>query len=380
MPESRRRSPEELLAEIEREHLGKLRIYLGAAPGVGKTYTMLGEAQYLRETGVDIVVGVVDTHGRPDTAAKLAGLECIPPKVIEYRGITLEELDVPAIVARRPEIVLVDELAHNNPPGSLHQKRYQDVEEILAAGIDVWSTVNIQHVESLNDVVKQVTGIRVQETIPDRIVRDASEVRLIDLTPEELIERLKQGKVYKSTVVQHALKNFFRTGNLHALRELALRVVAESTDDRLEDYMASHDIRGPWPANERIMVCITPSPTGSWLVRRGARRAQRLKAEFYVVYVRTENFPPETERGLAEHVQLARRLQAKVVELRGEDTALTILNFAREHHITEIIMGQSNRSRWQEFRRGSVINRVLRGAGPIDVLVVAPEQISRPVR
>lgn len=374
MSEPRRRSPEDILADIAREGSGQLRVYLGAAPGVGKTYTMLVEARALKASGVDVVVGIVDTHQRRETDAQLSDLERIPPRKLDYRGIWVEELDVAAIIARHPQVALVDELAHSNVPGSQHQKRYEDIEEILAAGIHVWTTVNIQHLESLNDVVKQVTGVRVKETVPDRVLREASEIRLIDLTTEELIDRLKQGKVYQPTVIPHALKNFFRQGNLDALREMALRVVADSTDDRLEHYMDAHAIPGPWPVNDRIMVCITPSPSGDRLIRRGVRRAQRLKAELYVTYVRRPSISVEEAKNLASHVQLARLLEAKVVELQGEDIAETLLAFAREHHITEIIMGKSHRTRWEELRHGSVINRVLRGAGTIDILVVAPDE------
>ncbi len=374
MNEPPRRTPDEILAAVQREGQGQLRVYLGAAPGVGKTYTMLQDARLQKTAGLDVVVGVVDTHKRADTAALLDGLEQIPPRRVEYRGIWVEELDVAAVLARRPEVVLIDELAHSNIPGSPHPKRYEDVEDILEQGIDVWTTLNIQHLESLNDVVKQVTGVRVRETVPDRIVRDAQEVRLIDLTTEELIDRLKAGKVYQPHVVPHALKNFFRAGNLHALREMALRVVADNTDDQLEDYMDRHDIAGPWPVNDRILVCITPSPSGDRLIRRGVRRAQRLKAELYVVYVRRHQLTVEQEKILAAHVQLARQLEAKVAELRGERVAEAILAYAREHHITEIIMGKSRRSRWQELREGSVITQVLRGAGSIDVMVVAPNE------
>ena len=374
MNEPPRRTPDEILAAVQREGQGQLRVYLGAAPGVGKTYTMLQDARLQKTAGIDVVVGVVDTHKRADTAALLDGLEQIPPRRVEYRGIWVEELDVAAVLARRPEVVLIDELALSKIPGSPHPKRYEDVEDILEQGIDVWTTLNIQHLESLNDVVKQVTGVRVRETVPDRIVRDAQEVRLIDLTTEELIDRLKAGKVYQPHVVPHALKNFFRAGNLHALREMALRVVADNTDDQLEDYMDRHDIAGPWPVNDRILVCITPSPSGDRLIRRGVRRAQRLKAELYVVYVRRHQLTVEQEKILAAHVQLARQLEAKVAELRGERVAEAILAYAREHHITEIIMGKSRRSRWQELREGSVITQVLRGAGSIDVMVVAPNE------
>ncbi len=376
MRDESRPSPEEFLERIRAEGRGELRVYLGAAPGVGKTFTMLQDARLLREHGVDVVVGIIDTHKRADTAALLDGFEQVPLERQQYRGIWVEELDVPALLERHPDVALIDELAHSNLPGAKHAKRYEDVEDVLQAGITVWTTVNIQHIESLNDVVKQVTGVRVRETVPDRVVREADEVRLIDLTPDELIDRLKQGKVYQPHVIPHALKNFFRAGNLSALREMSLRVVADSTDDQLETYMDEHGISGPWPVNDRVLVCITPSPSGDRLIRRGARRAQRLKAELYVVFVRQRMLSVAEEKQLAIHVQLSRQLEAKVVELKGDHVAETLLDFAREHHITEIIMGKSRRSRWDEMRHGSVITKVLRGAGHIDVMVVAPDEPS----
>ncbi|MBX5466659.1 MAG: universal stress protein [Firmicutes bacterium] len=371
----KRRTPEQILEDIRRMSRGKHRIYLGAAPGVGKTYTMLRDAHEAKQQGVDVVIGIIDAHDRAETAALIPGLEQVPLLPATMKGVPVWELNVDAVMTRGPDVVLVDELAHTNADGMRHLKRYQDVEELLAAGINVWSTLNIQHLESLNDTVRQITGVKVRETIPDSVVRGAEEVRLIDLTPEALIDRLKRGKIYQGATIDRALQNFFRTGNLTALRELALRVVADDTDERLERYMHHHAIEGPWPTHDRIMVAITPSPNGARLIRRGYRTVRRLKAEFYVVYVRPSDrrLSEDDERRLAQHFDLARQLGANVVELRGSHIARTLVQFAREHHVTEIVMGESLRTRWQEIWRGSVINEVLRLTSNIDILVVGRE-------
>ncbi len=372
----KRRTPEEILQEIRRMSRGRHRIYLGAAPGVGKTYAMLSDAHGAREQGVDVVIGIVDTHDREETLAMVQDLEVVPLRQTVHKGLPVGELDVPAIMERAPDLVLVDELAHTNPQEAVHPKRYQDVEDLLAAGIHVWSTVNVQHMESLNDTVRQITGIQVRETIPDSIVKDADEVRLIDLTPEALLDRLKRGKVYQRNINQ-ALQNFFRAGNLTALRELALRAVADDTDDRLESYMHRHAIEGPWPTQDRIMVAVTPSPNGARLLRRGYRTARRLKGEFYVVVVRPEGqttFAEEDETRLGSHLTLAEQLGAHVVQLHNNNIAHALVQFAREHHITQMVLGESLRTRWQEIWRGSVISEVLRQTSNIDILVVGHER------
>jgi two-component system sensor histidine kinase KdpD len=373
----KRRSPEEILEDIRRMSRGRHRVYLGAAPGVGKTFTMLGDAHTALDEGIDIVSGIIDTHGRDETAELMNGLELIPLAQMTYKGLDVGELDVAAVLARGPDVVLVDELAHTNADHSKNMKRYQDVEDLLAAGINVWSTLNIQHLESLNDTVRQITGVRVRETVPDSIVREANEIRLVDLTPEALIERLKRGKVYQGRRIDQALQNFFRTGNITALRELALRVVADDTDDRLENYMNRHAIDGPWPTHDRIMVAVTPSPNGARLLRRGYRIAQRLKGEFHVVVVRPADggaFAPNDEQTLTSHINLARQLGAQVFELRNNNVPRAIVTFAQEHHVTEIVMGESLRTRWQEAFKGSVINEVLRQMSNIDILVVGHER------
>jgi two-component system sensor histidine kinase KdpD len=255
-----RPSPEAFLAAAKQEGRGRLKIFLGAVPGVGKTYAMLEAAQVRKHEGIDVVVGVVETHGRTETEALLHGLEIIPRRKIEYRKRTFEEMDLDAILARRPQLALVDELAHTNIPGSRHPKRYLDVEELLAAGIDVYTTVNIQHLESLNDTVAQITGTRVRETIPDRVLDGAAEIELVDLSPDELLQRLREGKVYVPEQAQRAIQRFFRLGNLTALRQLALRRTAERVDEQMQTYMQAHAIPGPWPAGERLLVCVSSSP------------------------------------------------------------------------------------------------------------------------
>lgn len=372
----KRRTPEEILEDIRRMSRGKHRIYLGAAPGVGKTFTMLADAHIAQEQGVDVVIAVVDTHGRQDTADLIEGLELIPLKQTMHKGLEVGELDVEAIMARGADLVLVDELAHSNAETSKRNKRYQDVEDLLAAGVNVWSTLNVQHIESLNDTVRQITGIRVRETVPDSFVKQADEIRLIDLTPEALIERLKRGNVYQGRAIDQALQNFFRKGNITALRELALRAVADDTDDRLEDYMHRHAIEGPWATHDRIMVAVTPSPNGSRLLRRGVRIVRRLKAEFYVVVVRSPDrkLTKSDEATLQAHMDLAKSLGATVIELTDMHVSRALVRFAREHHVTEIIMGESLRTRWQEFVHGSVINEVLRQTSNIDILIVGHEK------
>ena len=282
-----RPSPDALLAAAQQEQRGRLKIFLGAAPGVGKTYTMLEAAQVRTREGVDVVVGLVETHGRPETDALLQGLDIIPRRTLAYRKKSFEDMDLDAILARRPHLVLVDELAHTNIPGSRHPKRYLDVEELLSAGIDVSTTLNIQHLESLNDTVAQITGARVRETIPDSVLDRAAEIELVDLSPEELLQRLREGKVYVPDQAERAMQRFFRLGNLAALRELALRRTAERVDEQMQTYMQAHAIPGPWPAGERILVCVSPSPLSSRLVRAARRMADRRRAEWIAVYIET---------------------------------------------------------------------------------------------
>jgi two-component system, OmpR family, sensor histidine kinase KdpD len=372
-----RPTPEALLAVCNQERCGKLKVFLGAAPGVGKTYEMLlsgHEKMRLRE---DAVVGILETHGRPETEVLLIGMEVIPRKRVEYKGHALDELDLDALLARHPKIALVDELAHTNAPGSRHAKRYQDVEELLAAGIDVYTTVNVQHLESLNDVVAKITGVRVRETVPDHVIEQADEIELIDITPGELIQRLQDGKVYVPHLVRQALEHYFSPGNLTALRELALRVTAQRVDAQMLAYMQAHAIRGPWAAGERILVAINESPTGRQLVRSAKRRADQLRCKWTALYVQTprhHRLSDEERDRIAYSLRLAEKLGGEAVTLPGWDIVQTLLDYARQHNATQIILGKSRRSRWFEWVHGSVVQEIVRGAGDITVSVFAGEE------
>jgi two-component system sensor histidine kinase KdpD len=349
------------------------KIFLGYAAGVGKTYTMLAEAQRRCSRGEDVVIGFVEAHKRPETIALEKGLDRVPTKKIEYRGAFFEELDTDAVIVRHPQWVLVDELAHTNVPGTRHEKRWQSVEEILDAGIGVISTVNVQHFESLNDTISQITGVHVRETVPDRILDEADEVVLVDITPEALINRLKRGVIYDAGKVPKALANFFRKGNLVALRELALRRTAEEVDEDLEEFLVEHDVDKTWGAAERVLVTVTPRVVGAKLVRRGYRLARRMNGRFWVMYVR----PPgvrlsgKEEQVLKELFYLTVDLGGEVVERAGADPAAEIVEFANAHQVTFIVMGQSARSRLDEVMRGSIISRVMRETRNIDIVVVA---------
>ena len=370
-----RPSPEALLAEAAQEGRGKLKIFLGAAPGVGKTYEMLQSARRRRAEGVDVVIGVVETHGRKETEALLEGLEIVPRRRIAYEGRTFTEMDIDAVLARRPQLVLVDELAHTNAPGSRHPKRYLDVQELLAAGIDVYTTVNIQHLESLNDVVAQITHVRVRETVPDQIV-DQAEVEVIDLTPDDLIQRLREGKVYVPEQAERAIRHYFSPGNLTALRELALRRAAERVDEQMVNYMQAHAISGPWAAGERVLVCINEEPGATQLIRYAKRVADRLRGPWTALYVETARHQrlSEAERDrIAEVMRLAEKLGADTITVPGQRIADDVLAYAHENNATHIIIGQSLRSRWFELLHGSVVRDVLRKAGNISVHVIAGE-------
>lgn len=366
----RRPSPDELLRQAERERRGKLKIFLGSAPGVGKTYEMLVTAQARRREGVDVVVGLVETHGRVETAELLDGLEQIPRLEVEHRGIRLTEMDLDAILARRPKLVLVDELAHTNAPGSRHPKRYLDVEEILGTGIDVYTTLNIQHVESLNDIVARITRIRVRETVPDGILDTADDIEVVDISPDDLIQRLKEGKVYVPKTAERALQHYFAPGNLTALRELALRRTAQRVDEQLLSHMRLHAIRGPWAAGERIVVCIRESTRAPALVRQAKRMADRLHAPWTALYVETARghrlSDAERDR-IAECQRLAERLGGEAITVPGQDVADEVLRFARENNVTQIIVGTSTRVRWFDRLRGSVAQDLVRKAGGINV-------------
>jgi two-component system sensor histidine kinase KdpD len=378
MGEVPRPNPDELLARIHaEEHVqarGKLKIFLGYAAGVGKTYAMLEAAHQRRAEGVDVVVAYVDTHGRAETEAMLQGLEVIPRRQVEYRGISLAEMDVDQVVARRPQLALVDELAHTNAPGSRHAKRYHDVQELLSAGISVYTTLNVQHLESLNDVIAQITGIVVRETVPDLVVDDATDIELVDLPTEELLHRLKEGKVYVPEQAARAIEKFFRTGNLTALRELVMRRAAERVYEQMQDYMQTRAIPGPWPTKERLLVCVGPSPFSERLIRSTRRLADELDAEWFAVYVETgshSHLPQSHKDRVTRALQLTEELGGKAVTLPGYSIAEAVLDYARKHNVTKIVAGKSVQPRWRELVRGSVVDQIVRQSGPIDVYVVS---------
>ena len=368
-----RPSPEALLEAAAREDRSRFRLFVGAVPGVGKTYAMLEAARERRKEGVDIVVGVVETHGRAETQALLEGLEVVPRRVVPYRGQRLSEMDLDAVLARRPAIALVDELAHTNAPESRHPKRFLDVEELLDAGIEVWSTVNIQHLESLNDVVAQVTGVRVRETVPDGVLDRADEVRLIDLSPEELLERLRDGKVYIPEQAERALQHFFQPAQLAALRQLALRETAEHVDEQMQAQRRAQAIPAVWPVAERIVVAVDGGPRSESLLRTARRVAERRDVPWMAVFVEPPRFPmlPEAEREqVARVLQMARQLGGEVATLSGPRVAEEILRHAREHNASEIVMGRSSREGWRGWLHPSAVAEVVRRSGPIEVRLV----------
>ena len=376
-----RPSPEALLETARREdsRAGRLKIFVGAAPGVGKTYEMLQSAHARLKAGADIVVGVVETHGRAETEALLKGLEVLPRKRLSYKDQTLEEMDLDALIARRPQIALVDELAHTNAPGSRHPKRYLDVEELLSHGIDVYTAVNIQHIESLNDVVAQITHVRVRETVPDSVFDRADAIELIDLTPDDLIQRLKEGKVYVPKQAERALEHYFSPGNLTALRELALRRTAERVDEQLLTHMQANAIAGPWAAGERILVCLSEDPRAAGLVRYTKRLADRLHAPWTAISIETRRslqLTDEQRDRLADTMRLAEALGGEALAIPGVGRRIAddVINFAHANNVTQIIIGKSTRSWWFELIRGSVVHDLVRRAGNISVNVIAGDE------
>lgn len=371
----KRTSPEKALEVCKIQDRGHLKIFIGYAPGVGKTYSMLNEANRRLKRGQDIVIGYVESHKREETDSQIGELEIIPRKKIEYNGVIMEEMDTDAVIARKPQTVLVDELAHTNVPGSKNKKRYEDVEEILCHGINIITTMNIQHMESLNDVVRQITGITVRETIPDYIVQHADEVVVVDITPDALQNRLKRGNVYNPDKIDNALKNFFRKGNLNALREIALRQTAEEVDEDLAEYMKEQGIKDNWRTVERVMVCISPSPSAKKLIRRGARIAKRYKCEWTVVSVNCTHrlapkMTPKNLEMLEAHYKLARQLGAEVVTLTGKSISAELTRYAQEKHITQIIIGHATRTKLQTIIRGSTVTKLLRRSKNIEIHVI----------
>jgi two-component system sensor histidine kinase KdpD len=374
---------------------GRLRVYLASAAGAGKTYAMLNEGHRREGRGTDVVVGYVETHGRPQTQAQVGDLEILPRKKVTYRGVTLEEMDTEAIIARYPKVVLVDELAHTNVPGSKHTKRYQDVLEILDAGIDVVTTLNIQHLESLNDLVASITGVRVRETLPDWILDQAVEVELIDISPHALRQRMKHGNIYPRDRIETALNHFFSEGNLTALREIALRRTAEKTEEQLQQYMTEHGIQRVWAAGERVMVGFDARPHTRQVIRDAWRLAHALHADLIAVWIEPEGYPAftskligwlrygsdvklhreEARQRLEEHAVLAEDLGAKVIRTKSNDIAMTFVELAKEYQVTQIVLGQPARSRWEEILRGSIINRILRLSTDIDIHLVPHSRV-----
>jgi len=373
--EYKRTTPEEALKAVNCQYRGQLKVFLGYAPGVGKTYSMLNEANRRFNRGKDIVIGYIESHQRIETDNQIGNLEILSRKKIKYNGVVMEEMDTEAIISRKPQVVLVDELAHTNVPGSKYTKRYEDVEEILSSGIDVMTTLNIQHLESLNDVIKQITGITVRETIPDQIVNQSDDIVIVDIPPEALQKRLKRGCIYKLDKVDQALKNFFRKGNLNALREIALRQTAEEVDEDLLEYMKKHGISDNWQTVEKVLVCISYSRSAKKLIRTGAKFARKFKCNWIVVNVEcTHTFSPrvslEHKEQLEKHFKLAKQLGAETETLVGESVSGELARFSSKKNITQIIIGHSARTKLETLFRGSTISKLLKKTKNIAVYVV----------
>jgi two-component system sensor histidine kinase KdpD len=373
-----RPAPDAILEEISKDQRGKLKIFLGAYPGVGKTYAMLKAAQAHLAEGLDVVVAIAETHGRAETEALLLGLEIIPRKRLYYRGRYFGEMDVDAVLKRKPKLALVDELAHSNIPGSRREKRHQDVEDLLAAGIDVYTTLNIQHIESLNDVVAKISRIQVQETIPDKVLELASEIELIDLPPDDLIQRLRQGKIYVPEQAGRAITHFFSKGNLTALRELAMRIAAERVDAQMVSYMRAHAIPGPWPAQDRLLVCLNESGVAKRLVRTARRMAERQRIPWIALYVRTPNYESLTEKAkdrIAEAMRLAERLEGEVVTIDAESgISDEIIAYAMRRNVTRLLVGRQRPRRWTGWFRETVAQELLRKAVDFELTIISPEK------
>ena len=375
--EFKRPTPEALLAKLRDSDKATLRVYIGAAPGVGKTWQMLEDAQALKKQGIDIVIAILETHGRVETAALADGLELVPMRRIEYRGVTIEEMDLDAVIARRPQVAIVDELAHTDVPGSRHRKRYEDVLELLNHGISVITAVNIQHIESLNDVVARTTGVRVRETVPDHFFRRADEVVNVDVSVETLRTRLRQGKIYSVEKIQQSLNNFFRKGNLSALRELALRQVAQDQAVKAQGYREREGLEQP-VIPEKVMVAIASHGSAKKLLRTGSRIAGRLASDWFAVYVETPKeelgrIRPEDYAALLENIRFAEELGARVIKLKSRNVVDALVDFARREGITHVVFGQTSRSRWDILLHGSIINRFLDEARDATVHVVPVE-------
>ncbi|NJD91334.1 MAG: sensor histidine kinase KdpD [Geobacter sp.] len=381
-----RPSPEAMLklaqAEEVTAELGRLKIFLGYAAGVGKTYAMLEAARKRQADGRDLIIGYVESHGRAETDALLQGLEVVPRRQVPYLGVSLPEMDIDAILARKPQIVLVDELAHSNAPGCRHEKRWQDVEELLEAGIDVYTSVNIQHFESLNDVVSRITGITVRETVPDRLLDIAFEIKLVDIPPEDLLQRLHEGKVYVADQAAKAIEKFFRPGNLMALRELSLRRTAARVDEQMRAYMEVQSIAGPWPTSERLLVCVSGSPYSESLIRAACRLAEELKGEWFTLYIETPGGGrqlQENRERIWRNLRLAEGLGATVATVTATEVTAAVMDYAQKHNVTKIVMGKPTRPRWRELLSPPLVDQVIRASGAVDVVIVSFEPEKHPV-
>ncbi|MCU4764533.1 KdpD-like non-kinase potassium sensor [Bacillus cereus] len=374
-PTFQRRTPEEYLEYIRQQNRGKLKLYVGAAPGVGKSYKMLLDAREIKKDGMDIVIGLIETHGRKETEEAIADLEKVPLKEIQYKGKVFYELDVEGIIKRAPQVVVVDELAHSNVPGSKNKKRYMDVQELIDAGISVLSAFNIQHLESVHDIVAQITNVKVRERIPDFILQKANEIQLVDVTPEVLRKRLIDGKIYKEEKIQQSLQNFFTLNNLGALRELSLREVADDMDEKI-----SQTVIEPIGVKEKILVCVQYSSTAEKLIRRGWRMADRLNAELYVLNVERENIDSlsaSKKQTIEDWKALTNQFDARFVleESKGKKPADVIIEVAKRLQVTQILLGQSARTRWEEIRKGSIVNEIMRQTKHIDIHIVADQRV-----
>ncbi|TEA46245.1 sensor histidine kinase KdpD [Bacillus sp. BH2] len=374
-PTFQRRTPEEYLEYIRQQNRGKLKLYVGAAPGVGKSYKMLYDAREMKKDGMDIVIGLIETHGRKETEEAIADLEKVPLKEIQYKGKVFYELDVEGIIKRAPQVVVVDELAHSNVPRSKNKKRYMDVQELIDAGISVLSAFNIQHLESVHDIVAQITNVKVRERIPDFILQNANEIQLVDATPEVLRKRLIDGKIYKEEKIQQSLQNFFTLNNLGALRELSLREVADDMDEKI-----SQTVIEPIGVKEKILVCVQYSSTAGKLIRRGWRMADRLNAELYVLNVERENIDSlsaSKKQTIEDWKELTNQFDARFVleEAKGRKPADVIIEVAKRLQVTQILLGQSARTRWEEIRKGSIVNEIMRQTKHIDIHIVADQRV-----
>jgi two-component system sensor histidine kinase KdpD len=375
-----RPDPDVLLAEVKRQETkaarGNLKVFFGAAAGVGKTYAMLEEARARAAEGVDVVVGYAEPHARTETEALLLGMELLPYHFVEYKGARLKEFDLDAALHRKPALILVDELAHTNPPGLRHAKRWQDVMELLDAGINVYTTLNVQHLESINDIVQRITGVAVRETLPDSVLEQADDVELIDTSPDELLERLAEGKIYRPDVAERATKHFFNKGNLIALREMALRRTAERVDAQMLDFRQGQNVREPWAASERILVCVGPSPLSARLVRATKRLADGLKAKWLAAHVETPSavsLSPQDRDRITQTLRLAQQLGAEVITLAGTRIAEEVVNYARTHNVTKIVIGKPDRAGWRQLFRRSVVDEIVDASGQIDIYVIRGE-------